>query len=1220
MDLSALELALRNAAGAVVADPRLVRRVIKHHKRIPGLVPHGRCYPIARRELLDLIGAEEMGLTPSDIPDPTILIARPSPRQLRARSDAEVLTRLWRDVFHARVHLVLAQRHADGLLDDTEIRKRIEAIGQTEFDEIRAILRHDDLVLPPAGDREVYEEFAAVYLELRHFAPGLLVTTFPGLNAFELVDEALAIDVDPGPLLREGRPAGVVQALGPTGTVVPTGPASMRRPMALPPREVASQVHDKLRARAERAQKKGNDVRAALLWAVAAGALDPQRKQTAESALLQACQRLGQRLDAALGRASGDPAIPDWPSLLAPLARRTAAESSWLRYGVEARVLYTLQRAVVAFEQDHQAVDVAAWVLSRGKRAVVRKLEATRELRVARAVHMALGRAHHARLAPAERKPLTEALGRAARLGDDRARDALRPRFRRVIDKVGLKATSTPERISRDKLVEELIDQILDSGFLSFPQLRDAISRNQVKLSDLSGGAELLHGDPLLKADAELEVELDGIYRRGDIYLRGLQKASSVPFGTPIGRILALYVILPLGAAFVLLEGVGHIVGPLLTLFGLPAPEVLTLTSFLVTSAVVFGLLHSEPLRAFAMQVLELVGVILAWVFFRIPRAIFTRPSVQQWFARPGVRLVLRRVLVPVLLALGVFYLTPLRDEDWFLGLAGALGTFVVVSSLAGTQVGRMVEDYVVEQLVPTWQVLSHQWLPGLFRFIAKFFAAAMDLLQRGIFRVDELLRYQHGSPGLLTIAKASFGLVWAMVAYVIRVYVTLLVEPELNPLKHFPVVTVAHKLTLPFAPQMLAALQVPLSPLGPIIGGAIAGVTVFLAPSVSGFLTWELKENYKLYRATLPDRLEPARIGRHGETMRGLLVAGIHSGTLPKLYERLRRAALREHEQLASQVARVADGKSAEGSGAGKFREGIAEIEEAIRRFVERELLAYLQKSPRWRFGPLSIADVELSSNRIRIQIFCDQLSPLACEIAFEQQAGTILAGIPSPGFVGVLQQRSRSCTLMFENALAGFYQRAEVDLVREQIEAELGEGTHYEVGDEGLSCWPGRDYRTELVYRVDARRPRALAPKVKGVKPAKPPRALDTRRILYRHQTISWLAWVSAWVASDDDTVDVPRLLTGTPILPRAERSLTPMPPRVQTRKPAPAPLPPGDASMLIAQEAEARDPAESKVSPHEIDFLETLVGPGSPERRTQPSAPAMPLPPDPEATKKG
>jgi hypothetical protein len=306
-----------------------------------------------------------------------------------------------------------------------------------------------------------------------------------------------------------------------------------------------------------------------------------------------------------------------------------------------------------------------------------------------------------------------------------------------------------------------------------------------------------------------------------------------------------------------------------------------------------------------------------------------------------------------------------------------------------------------------------------------------------------------------------------------------------------------------------------------------------------------------------------------------------------------LRRAALREHEQLASQMARVADGKSEEGSGAAKFREGVAEIEEAIRRFVEREFLAYLHASPRWRFGLLTIADVELSSNRIRIQLFCERLSPLACEITFEQNSGVILAGMPSPGFVGVLQQSSRSCTLMFENALAGLYQRAEVDLVREQIEAELGEGTHYEVGDEGLTTWPGRDYRTELVYRIDVRRPKALAPKVKGAKPAKPPRALDTRRILFRHQTISWLSWVSAWVATEDESVDIPRLLTGTSILPRVKPALTPTPAPVEPRATT-------NASEVLVEEAAAREEGTSRVAPGEVDFMETLVGGTAPEGR--------------------
>lgn len=1243
MNLAAIEQALRNAASAVVVDPRLLRRIIKYHRGVSGVVPHGRCYPIARRELLDLVGAEEMGLKPSDIPDPTILLARPSPRSLRARTESEVLTRLWRAVFHARVHLVLAERHADGQLDDAEVRKRIEAIGQTEFDEVRAILRHDDMVMPPGDDREVYVEFAASYLELQHFAPNLLVTTFPGLSTYELVDQALALDVDAGPLLTEGRPQGVTQAVGPTGTVIPTSPGSLRKPALIEIIEVSSKANDRLLARAGSARDKDNDVQAAVLAARACGALDPERKRRAEDALHQALDRLTERIEKAL--ATGEPKpgdAPSWPPVLIPLVRRAAAETNLLRYGIEARVLYTVQRAVVASEREHRAVDVATWILSRGKRPVVRPLDATRELLVARSMHAALARAHHARLSPADRKQLSDALSWAARRSDQLARDALGPRIERVIDQVGLRATSAPERLARNKLVGEMLDQIVARGYFTFPQLRDAVSRNKLKLDDLSSGKELVHGDPLLRADALLDVELDGIYQRGDIYLRGLQKLSSIPFGTRVGRIVALYVLLPLGAAFVILEGVSHIISPLLVAVGLPALDALTLSSFLVTSAVVFGLLHSEPLRAFAMQVLEIVGVILAWVFFRIPRAILSKPAVRRWLARPAVRLVLRRIVVPVLVGLAVFYLTPLRAEDWFLGLAGALAGFALTSGLAGTRIGRLLEDYVVEQLVPTWQVFSRQWLPGLFRLISGFFARAMDLLQRGIYRVDEVLRFQKGQHGAVMALKAGVGLVWAVAAYVVRVYVTLLVEPEVNPLKHFPVVTVAHKLLLPFTPQMLAVVSIPLSPLGPFIGGAIAGVTVFLLPSVSGFLAWELKENYKLYRATLPDRLEPARIGLHGETMRGLLVAGLHSGTLPKLYERLRRAALREHEQMASHLARAAEGKRREGSGIGKFREGITEIEGAIRRFVERELLAYLHASPRWRFGELSIADVELSSNRIRIQLFCDALSPLAAEITFEQSAGTIVAGMPSPGFVGVLQKKSHTGTVLFENALAGFYQRAEVDLVREQIEAELGEGTQYEVGEDGLTAWPNNDYHTELVYRIDVKRPKALEPKVKGRAPDKPPRALDTRRILFRHQTISWLAWVSAWVAAEDATAEIPRLLSGTSILPRTTKAMTPAPPLVRSVRGRdivqPADSSEADASETVAVPADER--AERAVeairhgeraptAPNRLNITETIIGPVSPDDRSARPADvspkereaeelSMPLPPDPEAGK--
>ena len=57
------------------------------------------------------------------------------------------------------------------------------------------------------------------------------------------------------------------------------------------------------------------------------------------------------------------------------------------------------------------------------------------------------------------------------------------------------------------------------------------------------------------------------------------------------------------------------------------------------------------------------------------------------------------------------------------------------------------------------------------------------------------------------------------------------------------------------------------------------------------GFIFWEVKENWRLYRANRSPTLGPVSIGPHGETLAGLLQPGFHSGTVPKLYARLRAA-----------------------------------------------------------------------------------------------------------------------------------------------------------------------------------------------------------------------------------------------------------------------------------------------------------------------------------------
>jgi hypothetical protein len=498
---------------------------------------------------------------------------------------------------------------------------------------------------------------------------------------------------------------------------------------------------------------------------------------------------------------------------------------------------------------------------------------------------------------------------------------------------------------------------------------------------------------------------------------------------------------------------------------------------------------------------------------------------------KPEVRVIMRRIVLPTALAGIVFWATPAEHEKLPLALPVALATFLVSSFVIGSRFGWWFEGYVIEQFAPTWHVLSRQWLPGLFRFISRVFSTMMEGFQRAMYRIDDLLRFRRSrSFGLLVVA-AGAGTLWAAAAYVIRFYMTLLVEPEINPLKHFPVVTVAHKILLPFLPDLENAFEAPLSIMGPIVGASIAWVTAFLLPSVFGFLAWELKENYRLYQATRSERIQSARFGPSGETMRSLLVAGIHSGTLPKLYERLRRSAQRREELSGGLLRKAVQAvPAAEDPAYAQFREGLGAIERALYRFVERELLPPIAASRRWIMGYVAVSRIDLSSNRIRIQLSCPAAGPEACDLTLEQLGGRIVAGMAKPGFVTEL---SKDQALLFENALAVFYHRCEIDLVREQIEAELGGAAQYDVNEDGLCVWPDDSYQTELVYDLDAQRPRSLIPAVQGARLARPARVLDSRRIVFHQQTISWAAWENAWAAANHETEPIPRILLGPSLL---------------------------------------------------------------------------------------
>ena len=96
---------------------------------------------------------------------------------------------------------------------------------------------------------------------------------------------------------------------------------------------------------------------------------------------------------------------------------------------------------------------------------------------------------------------------------------------------------------------------------------------------------------------------------------------------------------------------------------------------------------------------------------------------------------------------------------------------------------------------------------------------------------------------------------------------------------------------------------------------------------------------------------------------------------------------------------------------------------------------------------------------------------------------------------------------------ALAGFYKRAGVDLVREQLEQVLAgdaEPPPYDISDEGLIVWPGHGYETEAVYDLQALYP---SPKLRGAPWDGELPPLTGHRALYAREVLSWAVWTNVW-----------------------------------------------------------------------------------------------------------
>ena len=1112
---SAWEATVRAAEPAVLfIEPRILRRVIKQDRRLTGIgfqVPHAHVYTIERERLLVIAERPELDLSPAaELPRSVILLSRAElDGAVSSLTTDEALHWYWRQLFHARVHIALEEQLASRRLDEAEIDRRVRELGAGPFEEIRHVLVKDDLLPPVHSPAAAYVEFAAVALELKWFAPAERQFVFPAIDDWEPVDALLERDVPHESLYQQTRPAGAPERLRRSGE---SQLSDHEIPVFAETPPVTSESTPKsmrLTSQADRAARLGNHVRAAILRMRAARHAFPERAREFRVAALRELEQLTTRL-ASLLQLSADES-EEWLVALAPLLEPAAA--GFRR--IDARLLYDLQTACISHERGLYRLKLWPWLRTRGREPLRRPLPLLQNVLVAKALRSAANRVSTVRLDAEARHRLEALLEQASDRVDAQFRDVIRPEITGVLDRVGLVPQNVPEHVSRRKLVEELLDRVVERGFINLGDLRDALSQSDLKLADLSGPSELMLGDPLLRADRELAAHLEGVYRPGTVYLRMPQRLSSLAFGTPFGRWLTEYVVLPFGGSYLAIEAILHVAhkfrpepefhGPI------QEPDPQTVVPFALTEILFFAwvflvgmllmlVLHRPRFRAMLARGLTRTWKVAKHVVIDLPAELLRAPWVQRvlqsqaWFV---VRNYLLRPAAATLIGFAAFWALGL-SRLWTFNLA--VNFFLAADLFLNSPIGRYAEEWLTDLLVRAWHELRIRVIAALFHWVMDVFHQLMQWVERIIYAVDEWLRFRAGDPRSFVVVKLILGTVWSVIAYVIRFCVTLLIEPQVNPIKHFPVVTVSHKILLPYTFTLSRLLVDLMGPeRGPVWGPTLAWTIILVLPGVFGFLVWELKGNWRLYRANRPGSLVPTPVGRHGETVLALMRPGIHSGTLPKLFARLRAA--------------LDDVRSSEhGRAARKQLAALQGVETSMRRFVSRTFCELLNEIG-FRTGRIpSVGRIGLATNRIEVELLDPQSSGNELKLRFEDLSGWLTAAVLEPGWTRELEEAEQS---HLNAALAGLYKLAGVDLVHQQMHGALGpEIAVRDITEDGIVVADRQ--ATGLVASYDLRSTHAwLSPNGADDDDGDWP-VLRREQLVFSDYPLSWETWVATWDAA--------------------------------------------------------------------------------------------------------
>jgi len=911
---------------------------------------------------IEIAGIERLGILPQSACDgvePTRrLLVEPDDRFPGRTISPEIVRHYLREVLCSELQHALAGAHESSwrLLPETVRVEATFVLGQLR------------LVPSEATDAEYFAAFASEYLSWDAAEPAVAKAMFPS------VDPAI---VKPILIRNDVVKKAIADVAWPS---TPQLSATTSSPAAIVPITDARQL-------AKEARERKNDVRAAIY-------LERAGKHGEAVALLRST--VLPRLAPILGWSNET--RQRWDRALAPVLA-AAGRRYWSQ---AAKCLYDLQKLAVDLEGDLSVVDAGGWIASFGQRPLVRTLSLSRRAILSKQLKRA---AKHLRRDAAllEAGEFDALLAGEIERADENLREAVRPILIDLFVDAAFVPSNAIEVVARDKIVEELLDVLCERGHTRLADVRDAFARNRLKMTDLWSPVEFSRGDKLLQYDRLMYERLDGLHHRGEVYLRIIQRLSAVAFGTGIGRFATKFIGLPFGAAVLVVEFSKYIVmegdmvakwiaglasetpvepepaksakhdhGPLFTQESLIAIGVLGVLFLL--------LIHVPAARNFAGRVLGWIGSGFKFAFIDGPMRLWNLAPLRRFRSHATTLYFLRTAGWPLVFGLALGGVLLALGASWPKVLAWSGGILAIGFIALNVPFVRRCLDDVEEVWSDSWRYFWTSLIPGLISGCLWLFRELLGALDRWIYTVDEWFRFRPGASKPSLVLKAILSFVWFPIAYVIRFAFYLLIEPQVNPVKHFPVVTVSHKLLLPMIPALAKSLNLSLE----LVGGIISGI-----PGIFGFIVWELKENWRLYEANRPESLDPVPLGHHGETMNGLLRPGFHSGTIPTSHRKLLKATIAEPDR---------------DHGRDKPAEALHHVERALHHFVEREWRAPLRLDAAWKDHALSCGSISLGWQRATISIDCESISPKPFVLAIQRVDDAITATVADRGFAANL------------------------------------------------------------------------------------------------------------------------------------------------------------------------------------------------------------------------